>query len=198
MVICRIALPLAAFSLVSLSYAGPMLFTDSSWKVIGTDPGTMDAFTSLAFDDSAWENATELYPTSSLVSGVPGYGIWTSVGRYSSTQTTIWGRRTFNLSSVPASAPTVVGDDDDGEWYLNGVHVVSDHTGTAGNFYFDAAPYLHTGDNLISFTIWDNWQVWGYNHSVWMLMSNPVPEPATMSLLGIPALALLRRARRPR
>jgi len=39
-------------------------------------------------------------------------GIWTSGGQFSTTETTIWARRVFQIASLPTSASLLAGFDD--------------------------------------------------------------------------------------
>lgn len=201
-VIRRIVLPLCLVGLSTTSMAVTIAATDSSWKVTASDPG-VSALTSGSFDDSGWQSATVLYDISNLnyFPDAVAKGIWSSGGQFSTTETQIWARGLFYLSAVPLAAWLNSGFDDDGDLYINGVKVVSDHNGYAnGSFVADLTPYLVAGNNLIAFTVTDNWPVWGYNHSAWAQIDGrmaAVPEPATLLLLGIGliGMTLLRRPR---
>ena len=177
------------------SSATVLIATDSSWKITASAPSVADWKSNAAFDDSAWQSATEL-------SSWPGYAakvIWSSGGQFSTTETQVWARGIFNLSTLPLSAVLNGGFDDDGDLFINGILVVSNQNGFADNFLnIDVTPYLATGSNLIAFTATDNYPVWGYNHGAAVQVDATfaqVPEPATFALLGLAlaGLGLMRR-----
>ncbi len=166
--------------------AASLFFTDLNWKVTPTAPGA-GWESNAAFDASSWQSATELYNVSDFLG--PTYsakGIWSSGGQFSATETTVWARGIWNLPTLPTSASLEVGFDDDGDLYINGTQVVSDHNGTAGNTTVaDILPYLHTGDNLIAFTASDN-IAFGINHSAWAQING---EAAAATPTAIPTLS---------
>lgn len=195
---------LAALTLAVLAPARAEILaqTDATWRVTAAAPGA-GWNSSASFDTAAWQNATVLYNVADHLG--PAYsaqGIWSSGGQFSSTETTLWARQVWALAAVPISATLLGGFDDDADLWVNGVQVVSDHNGFANNVApVDLLPYLNPGDNLIAFTVSDNYPVWGYNHSAWVQIDGQrggaVPEPATPALLlaAFAATALVVRRR---
>jgi hypothetical protein len=199
------ALGMASAVALAPAYAITFLETDATWQVtpIAPAPGWN---TSVVFDTSSWESATTLFEVSSFLG--PAYsaqGIWSSGGRYSTTEPAVWARKVWSISELPSSATLVGGEDDDGDLWINGTLVVSDHNGVSNSIEVpDLLPYLKVGDNLFAWAVTDNYQAYGYNHSFYLQVDDRippvvpgVPEPATMGLMfaGLSAVAAVARRR---
>lgn len=199
-VLCAASL-LAAVSAPAVA-ADTLVQTNTAWRVTATAPAS-GWNTSASFNDAAWQPATALYNVSDyLGSAYAGTkAIWTQAGQFSTTDTTIWGRTVFSLGAAPQSAMLEYGIDDDGDIWVNGTLVVSDHNGIANGGFADVSPYLVAGNNVIAFTATDNYQTYGYNHAAWIRVEGTVaavPEASTyaMLLLGLGAVGLMRGRRR--
>jgi PEP-CTERM motif len=186
------------------AHAEALAQTDTSWLVTASGPSA-GWNTSAAFNTATWQSATVLYNVADYLPAESPLtkGIWSSGGQFSTTETTVWARRLWNLASLPTSASLHGGFDDDADVWINGTQVISDHNGIANNVGpVDITPYLSLGDNLIAFTASDNFRVYGYNHAAWVQIDGQraaaVPEPATPALMlaGLVATAFGARRRK--
>jgi len=184
-----------------IATAAPILQSNSSWKVTPTDPTGSAWYTNYGFDDSSWQNATELYDAG-VALGDPTYlgakGIWSSGGLYSTTETQVWIRKTFTLADPLSYASLRADCDDDCKVWVNGTMVINDTDTHATINMANVLPYLNVGSNLIALTVTDNYLTYGYQHSTWLHLDGEfrsVPEPTTLLLLGsgFAGLVLVRR-----
>ena len=205
---CLTAVALACALGVTAASANTLLKTDAAWSVTPSAPAALWN-AAIGFDDAAWQAATVLYN----VADFPGYGgytaqgIWSSGGQYSRIETTIWARQVFQLAALPASASLLAGFDDDADVWVNGTLVISDHNGIAnGVGVANLLPYLSVGNNLVAFTVTDNYPGYGYNHSAWLQIDGQmaavtaVPKSTTTALMlaGLAATAFSVRRRKVR
>jgi hypothetical protein len=135
--------------------------TDSSWLATNTLPAATWN-TDPSFNTTGWINASV-----SIVTPEPCFNgadcIWYD-GQTSATRF-VWLRKTFTISNPISSAVLAGGIDDDGDIYVNGTLVYSDHNGSAGGFGpINVAPFLVQGVNLIAVAAEDNIPVFGQNH----------------------------------
>lgn len=197
----RVKVMLLAFALAvgaaSTATAVPLTInTDSSWLATNAPPAATWN-TDPSFDTTGWINAFV-----STVTPAPCFNgadcIWYD-DQTSATQF-VWLRKTFTISDTVLTAFLDGGIDDDGDIFLNGTPVYSNHNGTAGSFGpLDVAALLVQGVNLIAVAAEDNFG-FGQNHLfvARLQVQTQVPEPASLLLLasGLAGLAVLRRRKR--
>lgn len=161
--------------------------SDTSWLATNALPAATWN-TDPAFNTAGWVNATV-----SIVTPEPcffaAYCIWYD-GQTSATQF-VWLRKTFTISEPFTTAFLDGGIDDDGDIYVNGTLVVSNHDGLAGGFGpINVAPYLVQGVNLIAVAAADNFAN-GQNHlfvaRLQLQINTPVPtlSPWLLALLAL-------------
>jgi hypothetical protein len=203
---------LLAFALAvgaaSTATADPLTInTDSSWLATNVQPAA--AWSSdLLFNTAGWTNAFIVNSVNSPPDPcfLGASCIWYD-NQNSSTQF-IWLRKTFTIPDPFSVATLVGGFDDDGDIYVNGILVYSDHNGIAEgalsnpNNPLFLTQYLHLGDNLIAVAAQDNF-AHGQNHLfvAHVEITSPqavVPEPASLVLLvsSLAGLVILRRRKR--
>lgn len=187
-----------AVGVVSTANASPLTInTNASWLATNVAPAA-GWNTNLLFNTVGWTNAVVVIPDCHG----PGLGdcIWYD-GQFSATGF-VWLRQTFTISSPVVSAFLIGGIDDDGDIYVNGTLVYSDHNGFAQNYGpIDITAYLVQGANFIAVNASDNIPQFGQNHaflaSLQIETQTPVPEPASLLLVapGLATLVFLRRRR---
>lgn len=194
---------LAACVLVTVSLgtnaAVITVLTDASWLATNAAPAATWN-TDPAFNTSTWINANVVIPSCQAGSDC----IWYD-GQFSATANA-WFRKTFSLTGTVSSAILAGGVDDDADIFINGVQVLNDHNGLAGNFGpLDVTSLLVSGVNLIAAHAIDNVPVFGQNHAFASQLtvntiSNAVPLPGVLSLLliGLSGLVVVQRSRRQR
>jgi hypothetical protein len=104
-------------------------------------------------------------------------------------------RKKFFLSVEPILCLLDVKADDDCMVYLNGILVHDDQDGTAAPTYYDidVTTALQAGENLIAVKAHDSFGI-NENFSA-DLEVQYAPEPATLGLLALGGLAVMRRRR---
>lgn len=162
--------------------------TDTSWLATNAPPAATWN-TAPSFNTTGWVSAFV-----STVTPAPCFNgadcIWYD-DQTSATQF-VWLRKTFTISDPVSSAILTGGIDDDGDIYVNGTLVYSNHNGTAGGFGpINVAPYLVQGVNLIAVAAQDNF-AFGHNHLFVALL--PIQSPAPVPTLSPWMVALLTLA----
>jgi len=167
------------------SVAAPIVIvTSAAWRVTGSQPAS-GWNTTMAFDDSAFGQASVNYPSEPMDGNVVN-GIWNSSSHDGGSAET-WFRYTFSLPSTPSSGLLDVAVDDDVDVYINGVQVVNDHNGTAQQILnVDVTSVLQQGSNLIAAHASNN-GTYGPRSFHASLEVATVPEPSTwaMALAGM-------------
>lgn len=129
------------------------IVSDTSWKYSDIE---VSGWTNISFDDSSWLFANGpsdgLCPPSAInIEGrMDQHGampIWT---QNPINRSTAYFRKTFTLSSLGKRLVRALFDDD-GDIYINGTLVLSNHDGhVSGVSYVDVSPYLVVGENVIA------------------------------------------------
>lgn len=150
--------------------AGPLetidtfILSDASWKSF--DELQM-GWESPGFDDSEWRNAFAPYPFAqvsppdSIIPDTNAVFMWDYPdyppvlpdGRDGPRRA--WLRKRFNLPAKPeniVTATLTAGADDDFDFFVNGIQVLSDHDGDVftAPFTVDIKPYLQDGNNVFA------------------------------------------------
>lgn len=120
----------------------------------------MSGWLEKSFDDSSWPNvnipSAGQCPPSAMITIIDENG-----AQLMSYEAVIWStgyfRKTFNLGTIPSSGSVRIIVDDDGDLYINGNLVISDHDGhIAGIDSMDISPYLVAGENVIALKVIDS------------------------------------------
>lgn len=199
-----LTLCLSTVGMIGTAAAVPIVQTNSSWKITPDSPSGTSWYSNAAFDDSGWQDATVLYDYGAVV-GDPAFNgtkiIWSSGGQFSNTETQVWIRHPFSLGMLPSSASLFVGCDDDCTVWVNGNQVINDTNGFANSTIVNPLPFLQVGQNLVAYTVSDNFLAFGFNHSTALQLDGAfaaVPEPSALmltatGLLGLIGLEMRRR-----
>ena len=164
--------------------------SDATWRTSrGSMAVTADWISSVDYDDSdaaGWENAFKspaddnIWHTSNLGPQSPSHARF---------------RYVFDLAQPVESAFGRFFFDDDGSAFINGIRVVNDTGGGASVFDRVLDPNLfQIGPNLVAVDGFNRFAP--YNNIAVRLDLTLVPEPATLGMLTLGGLAMLRRRKR--
>lgn len=133
------------------------IVSDNSWKFSLTE---VSGWFGLDYDDSAWTNSVA--PSGGQCDpNVIGLLINEHGALPMSYESTPWSigyfRKIFYLPASPSSGTVRVVLDDDGDLYINGNLVISDHDGhVAGISQADVSSYLESGKNVLALKVIDS------------------------------------------
>ena len=182
---------LIGIMLATPGWAAVSVVTDATWRTsAGTVSVEADWYSKLNYNDSdaaGWVNAFK---------SPSGFNIWHTSNKSSESPSHARFRHVFDLPVGVASASGIFGFDDDGDVWINGVHILNDPGGGASTFNLQLDPALfHPGLNLIAVDGFDKIAPFS-NISVEMTL-NLVPEPgALMMTLALVGIILAHRRRR--
>lgn len=163
--------------------------SDGSWLSYNMNPIDAEGreWIDSNYDDSGWRFAYENYPRSGW--GLPADVIWdwpwTGTPDGTNGPRSAWFRKTFLIDGPVESALVQMAVDDDFDFYLNGVLVARNWDTTAhGIWEYDITSSLIVGENVIAIYAVDTYGGYEALQFYSTINTNPVPEPATMFLLG--------------